>query len=78
MIARSEQAVRAGLRMESPLSAQSRRNFVRVPVSYRAELHERAFRPRYGAAAADREGQGPTREESRVQGDAEVLGRFKG
>ena len=54
MIARNKLGVRAGYRMEFPLSAQNRRNFVRVPVSYRAKLHGRAFRPRMAGAAKRR------------------------
>ena len=45
MIARNKLGARAGYRMEFPLSAQNRRNLVGVPVSYRAKLHGRAFRP---------------------------------
>src|SRR3954451_4016173 len=45
MIARSKRAFRTGFGTECPLSAQNRRNSVRVPVSYRAKLHGRAFRP---------------------------------
>src|SRR4051794_37875123 len=50
MISRSKQAARSGFETELLLAAQNRRNSVRVPVSYRAKLHGRAFRPDSGAS----------------------------
>jgi hypothetical protein len=45
MIARNKPPLRIGTGLNPGSAAQNRRKFVRVPVSYRAFLRARAFRP---------------------------------